>query len=101
MSETNETVGLAPVRWSAWLGDDGRTELLKLAGEMVAGVGMPSTFLEDWKLPKTTPRRACRQIRDAADKADEQCKRWAVRLRGIIDAAAKSPNDKLSEPPTK
>lgn len=70
-----------------------RSALLKLAAEMVRCNGMPSPYIEDWNLAKTTPLRTMRQIRDAADKAEKQCKRWAVRLRAIIDADAKSPND--------
>ena len=63
-----------------------RSELLKLAAEMVIGRGMPSPYSEDWHLPKTVPKKVMRQIRTAAEQADNQCKDWAVRLRKIVDS---------------
>lgn len=69
------------------LSDDHRIELLKLAAKMACCREMPSPFLEDWHLPQTTPKRVMRQIQNAADKADTQCKGWAVTLRRIIDEA--------------
>lgn len=73
-------------------------KLIRLAGEMVRSQSMPSPFLEDWKLPKRTPRSLMRQIKDAALKCDEQCKSWAIQIRGIVDAMRKvSAPDTASE----
>lgn len=65
-------------------------DALNLAAEMLNSPAMPSSFIEDWNLPKSTPRKVCRKIIEAADRADAQCKQWAMRLRIIYDALRKS-----------
>jgi len=66
--------------------ESARSEIIKIAAEMLHHPALPSSFIEDWDLPKSTPLKTCRKIIDAADKVDEQCKRWAVRLRSVFDS---------------
>jgi hypothetical protein len=64
---------------------DVKNELFKLAAEMVMRQNMPSKCYDDWDWPKGMQITSWRKVFDAADKADEQAKDWAVRLRRIID----------------
>jgi len=65
---------------------EARAELLNIAAELLHHPALPPTFIEDWKLPKSTTRKVCRTIIEAADRTDAQCKRWALRLRAIYYA---------------
>ena len=66
--------------------ESARRDILKIAAELLHHPALPSTFIEDWSLPKSTPRKTCRKIIASADAVDEQCKRWAVRLRAVYDS---------------
>jgi len=64
-------------------------DLMKLAAEMVMRQNMPSRYYDDWNWPKGMQITSWRKVSDAADKADEQARDWAVRLRKIIDTLPK------------
>lgn len=72
------------------MNEEQRSQLIKLAGEMVRSKGMPSPYVEDWDLPKSTPVKARRQIQEAARMANEQARLWAVALRDIVDLDRKA-----------
>ena len=63
-----------------------KSELIKLASEMAQSQNMPSGYYEDWKWPKGMQITSWRKVADAAFKAEDQCKDWAVRLRKIADS---------------
>jgi ribosomal protein S27AE len=69
-----------------------KAELIKLAAEMAMCQCMPSTNIEDWDLPKTTPVAAKRKIEASACLAEDQCKSWAIRLRQIVDGMDEADN---------
>ena len=57
--------------------------LFKLAAEMALHKNMPSKELEEWTMPKGLQITAWRKVWDAADKAEEQCRLWAIELSDI------------------
>jgi len=57
-----------------------------MAAEMVCGKGMPTEFVSDWDLPKTTPITAKREIEFQTTTARQQCRDWSRRLMEIVDA---------------
>lgn len=65
--------------------DEQRSQLIKLAGEMLRGQGMPLPEVEDWGLPTGTSRKTRRKIQEAATAASEQARRWAVAIYDIVD----------------
>jgi hypothetical protein len=69
--------------------------MIQLAAQMAERTGMPSPYLEDWKLPKSTPVSVMRAIEDTAIMADAQCALWATRLRCLADKMMKQ-NTELS-----
>jgi hypothetical protein len=60
-------------------------ELINLAAEMVRGTGMPSPYVEDWRWYASTCQSQQNIVLEAAERANEQCKQWAIRLRSIAD----------------
>lgn len=70
-----------------------RSELIKLAAEMVHGVGMPPEYVSDHAWCKTTcAKERDRVVRDA-QKAHDQCKDWAMRIKAIADRLALTQGD--------
>jgi hypothetical protein len=69
--------------------DRNYAELINLAAEMARSTNMPSEFWEDWKWYATTPIAERRKVLKAAEKANDQCRDWAVRLRTIADRISK------------
>lgn len=69
---------------SALLAAQGK--LIALAAEMVLGKGLPSSFVEDHQLPKTTPVTARRLISQELERMDRTTKDWAYRLRQISNS---------------
>ena len=63
-----------------------KSELIRLAAEMLRGKNMPSMFADDWKLPASTPTKVIRTIEKVGETADEQCRLWATRLKEISDS---------------
>jgi len=63
-----------------------KSRLLKMAAEMMRGKGMPPEFFGDWKLAKTTPITARREIVFHTNAARQQCNDWGRRLMEIVDA---------------
>ena len=60
---------------------DVKREILKLAGEMVRGEGMPSPYRDDW------PRRLrWHEVEHRAFQTESRVKRWAIRLRELADS---------------
>jgi hypothetical protein len=49
--------------------DEQRSQLIKLAGEMVRCENMPPYFVSDWDLPRTTPLKAKREINTVSQMA--------------------------------
>mgnify|MGYP006899566538 CR=1 FL=1 len=62
-----------------------RKALIKLAAEMALCNQMPSRYYADWDWPKGMQVTSWRKVFDAAQKAENQCKNWAVELRRIAD----------------
>lgn len=60
-----------------------QTLLIKIAAEMATGKGLPSSFIEDHKLPKTTPVKTVRIVEKEFDKMDYAVKDWAHRISQI------------------
>ena len=59
-----ETDGGATVPCSDWLScrDEIVEKLIKLAAEMATRQGMPSEYVEDWPIPKSTPQKTLNEI---------------------------------------
>jgi hypothetical protein len=60
-------------------------ELINLAAQMVRGTGMPSSHADDWRWYASTCQSQKGVILEVAERANDQCKAWAVRLRAIAD----------------
>lgn len=60
-------------------------ELLALAAEMVLGKGLPSSFVEDYQWPKTTPIAAIRIFSKALEQMDRTKADWTYRIRDISE----------------
>jgi hypothetical protein len=60
-------------------------ELINLAAEMARGKGMPSPYIDDYGLPKSTPVGAKCTMMEVANIAQDQSRDWAIRLRAIAD----------------
>jgi len=69
--------------------EEQRSQLLKLAAEMVRCEGMPPYFAGDWDLPKTTPVTARRKISEKSQISHAQCKNWSRVIVSILDADRK------------
>lgn len=59
--------------------------LLELAASLLMPGNLPSVFLEDWELPKSTPLAVRRKIHDEACKAKAFVGDVAAKLAGIHD----------------
>lgn len=64
------------------------SELIRLAAEMARAEGMPSPYLEDHAFYVSTPMAERRRLIAIAQKAENQCREWAIRLRTAADAIA-------------
>lgn len=64
------------------------SELIRLAAEMARAEGMPSPYLEDHAFYVSTPMAERRRLIAVAQKAENQCRDWAMRLRAVADALA-------------
>lgn len=73
------------------------SELIRLAAEMAQAKGMPSPYLEDHAFYVSTPKAERRRLIAIAEKAENQCHEWAIRLRMAADAIAA---DKSQDQPT-
>lgn len=62
-----------------------RSVLIQMAAEMVRGKNMPSEFIEDWELPRTTPKKVYRQIVEQSRASRGQCIEWSGTLRKVYD----------------
>lgn len=62
-----------------------RHDVLRIAADLDACKGMPSLYLSDWRLPKTTTQKVARKIMQAANKAHEKCELIASKLRDAVD----------------
>lgn len=63
-----------------------RTQLLKLAAEMVRQNGMPSEDLGDYQFPIRTSSKFKRNILETAVMANRQAHQWGVRLIAALNA---------------
>ena len=52
---------------------------------MIRGLNQPSQYIEDWKLPKTTPKTTLREIEEQCGKGRIQLVEWIVEIRKIIE----------------
>lgn len=64
-------------------------DLIDLAHEMACSSGMPSEHWDDHKWLRSTPITERRRILKEAQKANDRCRDWAVRLRTIADRLSK------------
>jgi hypothetical protein len=78
----------SPVRGFTTLDDllAAQSKLIALAAEMALGKGLPSSFVEDHKWPKTTPVTAIRMVSQEFERMDRTTKDWAYRLRQISNS---------------
>ena len=67
--------------------DEERSELKKLAAEMVLCRNMPPNYIGDWDMPSPKSRKACREITRVSEVANDQCKEWSKRIMAIVDGA--------------
>jgi hypothetical protein len=63
-----------------------QSKLIALAAEMAIGKGLPSSFVDDHKWPKTTPVTAIRMVSQEFERMDRTTKDWAYRLRQISNS---------------
>lgn len=63
-------------------------ELIRLAAEMVQGIGLPSEFPEDRGFCKSTPLKERHRIMKEAWLARETAKVWGLRVRAAADLLA-------------
>lgn len=57
-----------------------RSDLVRLAADMVLREGMPSPLLEDHNLPASTTQKVQRIMSHVLEQADECVSKWARRL---------------------
>jgi len=70
--------------------------LFKVAAEMALKKGMPYTFIEDWKFPKSVSNRQAIRVISAAHKAELQCNEWSNEIKNIIIEISKTYKSKES-----
>lgn len=63
-----------------------RKELFRIAAEMAMGKNMPSPYMSDWNFPKNLSRKKRKEIPTILNGANEQCRKWAIELRAVIDS---------------
>lgn len=63
-------------------------ELIRLAAEMVRGIGLPPEFPEDRGFCKSTPIKERQRIVKEAELARETAKVWGLRVRAAADLLA-------------
>lgn len=63
-----------------------KSELTKLSAQMALCNNMPSRYYEDWDWPKGMQVTSWRKVFDSAQKAENQCKEWSLKLSQIINA---------------
>ena len=68
-----------------------KSELIRLAAEMVRGQGMPSNHYDDWDWPKSMPSTAWGEVRRSANKAQEQCRQWGIAIKELADKIKEEP----------
>lgn len=62
--------------------------LIRVAAELVRGVGLPSCFDED-NFYQSTPKSERRRVLKAIEDIHEQHKLWAIQIRQYADELAK------------
>jgi len=67
---------------------EAHSELIKLAAELVRGMGSP---YDDGQFYVSTPKVERRRIVSEIDRYDEQHKLWGIRLREIADKLPRQP----------
>ena len=60
-------------------------ELINIAAEMVRGQNMPSPYYDDHGFYSSTPKAERKRILAIAEKADQQAKDWAMRVKSIAE----------------
>ena len=66
--------------------DEIESELSKIAAECFRKDAFPSMVVGDWKLPKTTPKTARREIQRNLSQIDDGLHSIGVRLKRLVDA---------------
>ena len=61
-----------------------KSELIKLAAEMVRCRCMPSEFIDDWQIPKSTPITTRRMIVRTTMAARDQSVEWGAKLARLV-----------------
>lgn len=68
-------------------------ELINLAAEMVCGTDIPSPYADDWRWYASTCQSQKGVVLKVAERANERCKQWAIRLRAIADRLSEQHSD--------
>lgn len=94
-TENDKKVKPGPRRASAH--GSALAEVLEIAAALLVGREMPSIYIEDWDISKTTPMKTRKEIVKAAEKCREQRRQWSIRLISAYDVLNK-PNDPAHRP---
>jgi hypothetical protein len=70
-----------------------KSELIKLAAECFRMDRMPPLFVTDWKLPKSTPKRARDEIQGHMAQVKLTSNGWGRRLKALADSLPKSDSE--------
>ena len=65
--------------------EEQRSELMKLASEMVLCQNMPPHCIGDWDIPAPKSAKACREIARVSQASHDQCRIWSKRIMAIVD----------------
>lgn len=63
-----------------------RSELIKIASEMVRMIGMPSEELDEYKFPNTVSKKLKWEIKKAATLACWMSRNWGNRIIAAIES---------------
>ena len=66
-------------------------ELINIAAEMVNGKNMPSPYDDEHDWCRSTPIKERRRLLALSEKADEQAKVWAMRVKAVADRIGAKP----------
>tara|TARA_R110000868_G_scaffold368788_1_gene631923 strand:- start:337 stop:567 length:231 start_codon:yes stop_codon:yes gene_type:complete len=64
--------------------DEQKSDLLRLAAEMIRGDGMPFEFVDDWNLPESTTTKVRREIAFSSSRARRKAHAWGRRLVSLL-----------------
>jgi hypothetical protein len=65
-------------------------QLIKLAAEMGMRNGMPSEYVEDWPIPKSTPQKTLNEIERNMEIIQKKIADWSYAVRQIANELHKA-----------